>query len=722
MGGRKKTKWRKLPLEFTKDCSRRSSEEIKSDRKEENSYPENAEAQSFANEYSDGAWYPTHYLVYNPIEVPVYHPNYMMPTDTNCYYYPPNEMNTVADYTGVPLQEYIPPMKETVYLLFPASALRPAQYSPYDWRNRRRRRRYNGYAEYAVIPEKSNVEDKPNEKIETPARSIPRQFEKTSSEKIDVPKHTAQKQDNQNTDKKLDDNIGLNNKMGLSKSERNEEPPNRQKKVVDVCDVHSNISKQELKNILNDKNLSKNDCDLPNSSSATDFETNNMIQEHEVSRFESNSNGKCHEPIETEFTDKLIGNEKENPIKSENDACDAAYNSPNNTFSDVQASCKIFDPIEEENEKKDAVNEESTLFSNCNKTSDIICDNAESDQSNFNPSSLPDIISTVNKIITDIDENNVSATLSNNNRTQNFSSIHNTKNINECVSKIPSVSATRSAYLPYLYNTNSDALSSESKIIDNTLPKTHSLYTNNSIYKLAFDESLEDLSDTESRSPSPIVRCPVDKNRVDRGSIDPESQVPSSLMSNEINVYEADSGDDAGSEDLELIPHRYESESFLNKSKHLYENKLSLAVELLRTKESLPYDAQFKRVIEESQESAKTESCRTGEVNMGFVDDFNSLDGIELKSNNLAFNQSDHEAITKQSKIHKQTSPSYDIPLDDSFTNSYELADEAIAQSANHQDNREEVNAGYRRIGVQFRHYFSPTSTLVNSWNCCIIM
>ncbi|GFQ96361.1 uncharacterized protein TNCT_362801 [Trichonephila clavata] len=57
--------------------------------------------------------YPTPYVVYNPMEVPVY-PSYMMPPEACSYYYMPSEVAPVQEYTPVPYQEYVPPMKGTV--------------------------------------------------------------------------------------------------------------------------------------------------------------------------------------------------------------------------------------------------------------------------------------------------------------------------------------------------------------------------------------------------------------------------------------------------------------------------------------------------------------------------------------------------------------------------------------------------------------------------------
>ncbi|GIY79032.1 uncharacterized protein CEXT_486873, partial [Caerostris extrusa] len=62
-------------------------------------------------EYTDGMFYPTSYVVYNPMEMPVY-PNYMLPPDACCYYYMPPELAPVQEYAPVvPYQEYIPPVK-----------------------------------------------------------------------------------------------------------------------------------------------------------------------------------------------------------------------------------------------------------------------------------------------------------------------------------------------------------------------------------------------------------------------------------------------------------------------------------------------------------------------------------------------------------------------------------------------------------------------------------
>ncbi|GIY79030.1 hypothetical protein CEXT_486871 [Caerostris extrusa] len=60
-------------------------------------------------------FYPTSYVVYNPMEMPVY-PNYMLPPDACCYYYMPPELAPVQEYAPVvPYQEYIPPVKGLFY-------------------------------------------------------------------------------------------------------------------------------------------------------------------------------------------------------------------------------------------------------------------------------------------------------------------------------------------------------------------------------------------------------------------------------------------------------------------------------------------------------------------------------------------------------------------------------------------------------------------------------
>lgn len=61
----------------------------------------------------------------------------------------------------------------------------------------------------------------------------------------------------------------------------------------------------------------------------------------------------------------------------------------------------------------------------------------------------------------------------------------------------------------------------------------------------------------------------------------------------EIVVHEMDSDSDAGSEDVELLPHRYVAGSD-DCGGHLYVNRLSLATELYRTREPLPYDQDLK--------------------------------------------------------------------------------------------------------------------------------
>ncbi|KAG8201147.1 hypothetical protein JTE90_028810 [Oedothorax gibbosus] len=134
-------------------------------------------------------------------------------------------------------------------------------------------------------------------------------------------------------------------------------------------------------------------------------------------------------------------------------------------------------------------------------------------------------------------------------------------------------------------------------------PVSQSMKSNQSLYKISFNESITSSEANSRSSLSPL---------------DPESQVPSSIVNDEIIVHEADTDSDAGSEDVEIIAHRYECETSLNRNKNLYVNKLSLAVELLRTQESLPYDAHFKRVVDDIDPSDEN---AIGEDNFGFEDD-----------------------------------------------------------------------------------------------------
>lgn len=63
----------------------------------------------------------------------------------------------------------------------------------------------------------------------------------------------------------------------------------------------------------------------------------------------------------------------------------------------------------------------------------------------------------------------------------------------------------------------------------------------------------------------------------------------------EIVVHESDDLSECGSEDIETIGHRYEASEA---HRHLYVNRLSLAAELLGTRQDLPYDDEFKPLVD----------------------------------------------------------------------------------------------------------------------------
>lgn len=239
----------------------------------------------------------------------------------------------------------------------------------------------------------------------------------------------------------------------------------------------------------------------------------------------------------------------------------------------------------------------------------------------------------------------------------------------------PKYLITQTSYLTNFLS--SEALHNEMEMELKQLQHLHSLQANQSIYKLAYDENITDQSEADSRSPSPV---------------DPESQVPSSLTSAEILIHEADSGSDAGSEDVELIPHRYESETFLNENKHVYVNKLSLAVELLRTQETLPYDDEFKRVVGEN--NAVPGVHIGGKVNLGFMEDscssklFSITNNIKNKTESSII---DMNEIVSQTQLKHSADSSNDSAIfsDVEFSiledETCEPAKEAVAQKSENQ-------------------------------------
>ncbi|XP_076373605.1 uncharacterized protein LOC143258470 [Tachypleus tridentatus] len=140
--------------------------------------------------------------------------------------------------------------------------------------------------------------------------------------------------------------------------------------------------------------------------------------------------------------------------------------------------------------------------------------------------------------------------------------------------------------------------------------------------------------------------------RYPRRGLVPEETNDFARLQSEIIVHEVDTLSEAGSEDVELIPHRYESQS--SGQKHIYVNRLSLAVELLKTQEALPYDEEFKPLpVGDGEQGNETgtmafiedyfsESPREyiysaieGEMNPGFVDEsqFEDYDDPVFKLN-----------------------------------------------------------------------------------------
>ncbi|XP_013780323.1 uncharacterized protein LOC106464717 [Limulus polyphemus] len=109
---------------------------------------------------------------------------------------------------------------------------------------------------------------------------------------------------------------------------------------------------------------------------------------------------------------------------------------------------------------------------------------------------------------------------------------------------------------------------------------------------ISSESLLYELTEFPVSSPEePYFHERLDERYTRRGLV-PEEIDDFTRLRSEIIVHEVDTLSEAGSEDVELIPHRYESQS--SGQKHIYVNRLSLAVELLRTKEALPYDEEFK--------------------------------------------------------------------------------------------------------------------------------
>ncbi|KAF8791402.1 hypothetical protein HNY73_006274 [Argiope bruennichi] len=768
MGGKKKTKWRKLPLaEFTKECpgppavtKNEGKEEItKEDEETPPPVPSYEELAVNTNQYFEygeytdvsNMLYPTPYIVYNPVEMPVY-PSYMMPPDACCYYYmPPPEMPQVEEYVSMPYQEYIPPVKDTVYLLLPAPAVRPTYGSSnvaYDLRNRRRRRRYEGYAEYAVIPEKTNYSANREERdrlkntgsYANPSRNDNQSYRTktmTSFSETNSFSRDGHRRVPESNEKKFitpGELIQTGKNVGLSQVERNEGIQEMQnlkpRKNQEICGVHT-ARTSEKKNFQNNSDTSFQEKQskptnsewfsqesLPSTKESVEYQK--QVQEITGNQGVTD-NQKCQDTV----NHLLVSKEME--IKQEKNTNNINDTGLESLQTDLKISKHSENSLYESAKKTEERNllgsiqnsdsETMTASDNFVKISDKMLHQSKSEtekHSLHNPneaessSPLPDILSTLHKTLPS-NPKTTNNDISNKNDKHSESPIFDkTPPPSEKFSK-SKVILSQSPYISHSLNSDTSSHDSEAEL--KRLTNLQSLRANQSIYKLAYDESITDQSEADSRSPSPV---------------DPETQVPRSIISEEILIHEADSCSDAGSEDVELIPHRYESETFLNESKHMYINKLSLAVELLRTQESLPYDEQFKRVSGESNLNLKeTNPGAIGEVNLGFVEDSSSsFESFEGHTDNR-IPEASHNVISSQSQTSKNSRNSAAVSsfsFEDACNESCEEAKEVVVEAANTRDNTEGVRAGYRRFQVQFRHYFTPRAALVNPCLCCVIM
>lgn len=736
MGGKKKTKWRKLPLEeFTQEIPIETEKVSPTDscptdltREENNcvsSYSEVPEViQNYVDpqENVDALWYSTSCIVYNP----ALYSNYMMPVDTSYYYYTMPETGQMQEYMPVPYQEYTPTLpKDTVYLLFPAQALRPTQQVPNitpEWQSRRRRRRYEGYAEYAAIPDRSSalkteVKDCNNgsgqhvnsRRNSGQSNNFKRMTSFTETSEFDdfasEPSQVCSKPSDTRKDSMICANTHSRTGPNYSKTEMgwlNTENSLSSKKNPEICGIHS-----KNKSTTKEQTVSEND----NSSTVcNEFSTST---DSDRSKLDKTA---CNE-LRGGISILPDSNNSRNPVSNSLDVQTIQNKNKEREQSKITDNTEI--PINEvsshsasldfnEDAVKDTTTNSSKLKSdilqqthamNKNRTADIPKVDSQS--------SLPDILSTLNKT----QHGKLQDT------TDNCSEGHLSDNVD--LDKARSLKSksllSQTNYLPSFLS--SEALHNEVEMELKQLQSLHSLQANQSIYKLAYDENVTDQSEADSRSPSPV---------------NPESQVPSSLSRNEILIHEADSDSDAGSEDVELLPHRYESETFLNENKHLYVNRLSLAVELLRTRESLPYDDEFKRVVGENNMLPSVHT--SGKLNLGFVDDLkppNSVNATKTfeNENKLTLTNPNMNEVISQHQLNHSADSSNDSAIfsDIEFSNlEDELCEpgkEVVAQQNENQDDTEEIRSRYRRLGIQARHYFSPRAGLpLNPCFCCIVM
>ncbi|GFS41090.1 uncharacterized protein TNIN_154812 [Trichonephila inaurata madagascariensis] len=596
---------------------------------------------------------------------------------------------------------------DTVYLLLPAPAARSSYATPhvgYDWRNRRRRRRYEGYAEYAVIPEKTNYSSNREEKdrsrkLGSNTHSGRNDYHSTHSKTMtsfsEAPAYSPeiQKRMQETNAKRLEEQIPVSKNMGLPQAEKNENVQESQnfksRKSREVCGVHTTRTpERKYQNNLNDsteisliksQSISKDsecvsDSVVPNTNELVYSQTLQEKEKEEISEQMKRKN--IPDPLQTS-----TASEKD-PEKKASVEIGTAFQSEQTVLNINALPENPLRNFTEKTEEKDLLDSIQSRDSNVNSRKIIASSSSLSvtdgshrqenkETEKYNPikdlssSPLPDILSSVHK------------TVPADAKAPNNEIMNNEKpSVNTLSDKIPltndkfSKSRIILSQSPYSsYSMNSDSSSHDIDTELKGITTLQSLRANQAIYKLAYDESITDQSESDSRSLSPA---------------DPESQVPRSITNDEIIIHEADSGSEAGSEDVELIPHRYESETFLNENKHMYVNKLSLAVELLRTQESLPYDEEFKRISGDNN-LYQNESNPTGEVNLGFVEDSSSFDSSEGQIDSRVTNPSS-QIVTSQAQANKHFSTkgaNSSFSIEDSCNESCEEAKEVIVEGAN---------------------------------------
>ncbi|XP_054721620.1 uncharacterized protein LOC129231353 [Uloborus diversus] len=739
MGGKKKTKWRKVPLaEFTNDPS--SSKEIPSEdiskpdihSNEAHENPDEDVPENYAQytldsaEYPDGVWYPTTYLLYNPAEAPAMYPNYVMPFDNSYgYYYTLPEVPHVQEYAPVTYPEYPNALKtDTVYLLFPAESFRASQGVPpqnSDWYNRRRRRRYESYADYAVIPQKAQTANLNKDETDLGKRAAQNVTSRSSHQPYNLKMMSScdsstVSSENTESNRGVKPNDKKSELLSYSPGEVNDLDKShlkKSKKMIEVIGIHSKKDAVKKDNQHNESHMPPINLKPKGDLGSRDVEssiTNIHNEEHrkaediqdiafDIENNTPNTRSKvnsttCQEPSKNQDSINHNIGKVENEIQIQPSLLKLSHNGS------LNGKC-------EKNKGSNSIISENKLNELPNivmsENEQILSEDAEKMTSIKSQMPLPDILNTVSKSVPlnpRVSEKEVISTR------DNLRKIHVSEKDSETEVKSKSLTS-QIRVIPNLYS--SDILRNETETDLKRISYLHSLPTNQSIYKLAFDESIEsitDQSEADSRSPSPV---------------DADSQVPKSLTNAEILIHEAESGSDAGSEDVELIPHRYESETFLNENKNIYVNKLSLAVELLRTQENLPYDDEFKRVVGDNSITAlkNVQPSASGKTNFGFVDDSSSMENsIALDTFNNQHGMTSVTEITTEPIFSKQSA----IISHSSAEDSCEVAKEAIAQTSDNQGSTEEIRAGYRRFGVQARHYLSPRATIVNPCFCCIVM